>query len=528
MERIRDLLPEALEQGEAVISNNAVVTSSTPSESSESSAAPSALRQSTDSFSHEKLTSEDAPDAVWQKAGQLLAQQLDLQIYTAWIKPLKLAAVEFPDTETRETINAIIVAPNKFCCEHVSRHYGSVISEILAALLGAGTVDLTFKVSTIHQSLKTEKQRVTHNKGVKSAKVAGSAAPKSSPQREEAGYSATNLNPKYNFSNFVVGGCNQFAHAVSLQVAENLGSNYNPLFVYGGVGLGKTHLANAIGNAARRRKKKVLLISSESFVTELISSLRSNNMERFKNKFRSLDLLVVDDIQFIIGKERTQEEFFHTFNELYNRHKQIIVTCDKVPQELTGLEERLRTRFACGVSADLQAPDFETRVAILDKKAQGYSLPLPKQVAELLAEQIDTNVRELEGALNRLHAMCAMQKCEATLDLAAEVIKSISPSVKKEITTDLIQKVVAERYNVSMHDILGKRRTHNIAFARQVAMYLCREHTGCSYPELGALFGGRDHSTVIHARKVIADKISRDASFQDELRSIQTSLTNAC
>ena len=250
-------------------------------------------------------------------------------------------------------------------------------------------------------------------------------------------------------------------------------------------------------------------------------------MERFRNKFRSLDLLVVDDIQFIIGKERTQEEFFHTFNELYNRHKQIIVTCDKVPQELTGLEERLRTRFACGVSADLQAPDFETRVAILDKKSQGCSLQLPEQVAEMLAEQIDSNVRELEGALNRLHAVCTMRQCEPTTEIAAEVIKSISPTIKKEITTDLIQKVVAERYNVSMHDILGKRRTHNIAFARQVAMYLCREHTACSYPELGALFGGRDHSTVIHARKVISDKISRDPGFQDELRTIQTSLMGA-
>ncbi len=515
MERIRDLLPETLDQGEAVISNNAVV-SNTPEQEFSSEKGGSGRDVST-------------PDAVWQNTCQKLSQQLDSQIFAAWIKPLKLADVKISDIETRDVIDAIMLAPNKFCCEHVSRHYGSVISDVLATLLDVSCVDITFKVAARNTDATPATPQNTATKGpVRASKIAAKNRPTVSRKdvsSAEASHSSTNINPKYNFSNYVVGGCNQFAHAVSLQVAENLGSNYNPLFIYGGVGLGKTHLANAIGNAARRRKKKVLLVSSESFVTELISSLRSNNMERFKNKFRSLDLLIVDDIQFIIGKERTQEEFFHTFNELYNGHKQIIVTCDKVPQELTGLEERLRTRFACGVSADLQAPDFETRVAILNKKAQGSNMELPKQVAEMLAEQIDTNVRELEGALNRLHAMCAMRKCVPNTEIAEEVINSIRPSIRKEITTDLIQKVVAERYNVSMHDILGKRRTHNIAFARQVAMFLCREHTGCSYPELGALFGGRDHSTVIHARKVIADKISRDPGFQDELRCIQNSLT---
>lgn len=247
-------------------------------------------------------------------------------------------------------------------------------------------------------------------------------------------------------------------------------------------------------------------------------------MTKFKSKFRSLDVLVIDDIQFLIGKERTQEEFFHTFNELHNQNKQIVITSDKLPHELVGLEKRLQTRFASGISVDLQTPDYETRIAILTKKAEDYSLFLPNDVASLLSEAIDTNVRELEGALNRLRALCAMHKSSPTLDLAKEVVNSVRPSSKKDVTTDTIQRAVSSKFNVSLQDLLGKRRTHNIAFARQVAMYLSREHTGCSYPELGALFGGRDHSTVIHANKVVKEKMSKNKDFREELRAIEASL----
>ena len=289
--------------------------------------------------------------------------------------------------------------------------------------------------------------------------------------------------------------------------------------------MGKTHLANAIGNACRRRRKKVLLASSESFVSELISSLKTNNMDRFKSKFRSLDLLIIDDIQFIIGKERTQEEFFHTFNELYNRHKQIIITSDKIPQELVGLEERLRTRFSSGLSCDLQAPDFETRVAIINKKSDISGLMISEDVARLLAERIDTNVRELEGALNRLSALCSLNNSTATLDLAEEVLKSVAPTRMQEVTPELIQKLVAQKYNVSVHDLLGKRRTQNIALARQIAMYLSRRLTACSYPEIGTLFGGRDHSTVIHAFKVITERTNKNEAFGAELCRLEKDLT---
>ncbi len=288
-----------------------------------------------------------------------------------------------------------------------------------------------------------------------------------------------------------------------------------------GVGLGKTHLANAIGNASRRRNKKVLLVSSETFVSELIASLRSNRMEQFKSKFRSLDLLIVDDIQFIIGKERTQEEFFHTFNELYNRHKQIVITSDKVPQELTGLEERLRTRFASGLSVDLQTPDFETRVAILTKKAEAEGLEVPDPVSRLVAERIDTNVRELEGALNRLKALSSLHRSPITIELAEQVLQSLSRGKTAEISSEAIQKAVAERFNVSLNDLLGKRRTQNIALARQVAMYLCRRLTGYSYPEIGALFGGRDHSTVIHANKIVTERLSLESEFRCDVQQLE-------
>ena len=333
-----------------------------------------------------------------------------------------------------------------------------------------------------------------------------------------------NLNSKYNFSNFVIGQCNQFAHAASLRVAENPGGSYNPLFIYGGVGLGKTHLVNAIGNAARRRGKNVLLVSSEVFVNELISSLRSNRMQQFKEKFRSLDLLVIDDIQFIIGKERTQEEFFHTFNALYQRRSQIVITSDKVPQELTGLEERLRTRFACGLSADLQAPDFETRVAILQKKSESEQISLPDDVAQFLAEKIDTNVRELEGALNRLNAVSAINRIPITLELAEGALRTLVPDKTREITIELIQKTVAERYNTSVKDLIGKRRTQNIALPRQVAMHLARRLTTCSYPEIGSLFGGRDHSTVIHANRVIVERLKSDSQLIEDLEVLERRL----
>jgi chromosomal replication initiator protein len=259
------------------------------------------------------------------------------------------------------------------------------------------------------------------------------------------------------------------------------------------------------------------MISSESFVNELISSLRANRMQEFKQKFRSLDLLIIDDIQFMIGKERTQEEFFHTFNELHQKHKQIILTSDKLPQELIGVEERLRTRFASGLSCDLQPPDFETRVAILSKKAEMAGVSVNRDIAELLSERVSSNIRELEGALTRLLALSSLRNEPLSRVLAEEAVKGYAPRTKPDITTEYIQRFVSEKYGVSISDLLGKRRTQNIAQTRQLAMYLCRRLTGCSYPEIGALFGGRDHSTVIHAFRVMEEKMQEDAAFKTDI-----------
>lgn len=498
MERNTNSLSESLRIGDAILENYTL--------SSSCSSGP-------------KTCSIEDADIVWAKGTDALKNHLDQQIFTAWIKPLKIVGVAALDSENT---SVILSAPNKFCRDHVQRHYGQLISSTLSEVIGSKDTLITFKVdvpSVIRATPSTSKEGDAKKAFAKKRgelDLSIRANPKGNSQID-----ATNLNSKYNFSNFVVGTCNQFAHAASLKVADCLGSAYNPLFIYGGVGLGKTHLANAIGNASRRRNKKVLLISSEAFVSELISSLRSNNVDRFKNKLRTVDLLIVDDIQFLIGKERTQEEFFHTFNELHNRQKQIVITSDKVPQELVGLEERLRTRFASGLSVDLQAPDFETRVAILTKKSEANGVSLPNQVASMLAERIDTNVRELEGALNQLQALCSLHNTTVSVELTEEVLKSIAPRKRVEVTIELIQKVVAERFNVSLNDLVGKRRTYNIAFARQAAMYICRQLTSRSYPEIGAYFGGRDHSTVIHAKRVISEKLQTDSSFQSQIDQLQ-------
>ncbi|MGH7831744.1 MAG: chromosomal replication initiator protein DnaA, partial [Candidatus Binatia bacterium] len=335
-----------------------------------------------------------------------------------------------------------------------------------------------------------------------------------------------NLIPKYNFENFVVGASNQFAHAASLAVANQPGEHYNPLFIYGVVGVGKTHLVNAIGHRIleRRADLKVVYLSSESFMNELIASLRRDKMDEFKTRFRNVDALILDDVQFIAGKERTQEEFFHTFNSLHESHKQIVLTSDKFPKEIPDLEDRLRNRFEWGLIADIQAPDMETRVAILQKKAEFEALRLPHEVAIFLASHIDSNVRELEGSLTRLGAFASLTKTEITVDLAKEVLKSTIKGNRKEVTVENIQKTICDYFNLKLGDLKSKRRTRNIALPRQVAMYLCRKYTSTSFPAIGYKFGGRDHSTVIHASKSIEKKIKEDPNMQVTIERIEKNL----
>ena len=336
-------------------------------------------------------------------------------------------------------------------------------------------------------------------------------------------YENAKLNPKYTFETFVVGGNNKFAHSASLAVAESPGITYNPLFLYGGPGLGKTHLMQAIGNFILKEDPdtKVLYVSSEDFTNEVIESIRSGNaakMSKLRDKYRTVDVLMVDDVQFIIGKESTQEEFFHTFNALYSQGKQIILSSDRPPKEMETLEERFRSRFECGIKADIQSPDFETRMAILQKKAEleTYAKNIDIEIIKYIATNIKSNIRELEGAFNKVIAFSKLNKAELTLSLAQEAIKDmIYPDKPKEITPSLIINVVAEHFGVSIEDIVSKKRNKEIALPRQVYMYLCRELTDVSLDSIGSNVGGRDHTTVMHG----VDKIKEDINNNEELRN---------
>ena len=332
------------------------------------------------------------------------------------------------------------------------------------------------------------------------------------------------LLPKYTFDNFVVGASNQFAHAASKAVANQPGDHYNPLFIYGGVGLGKTHLVNAIGHQVLDRNEgaRVVYLSSESFMNELIAALRRDRMDEFKARFRKIDMLIVDDVQFLAGRERTQEEFFHTFNSLYDGHHQIVLTSDKFPKEIPDLEERLRNRFEWGLIADIQPPDIETRVAILEKKAEVEGVDLPQDVALFLATNIDSNVRELEGSLTRLGAFASLNKCPITVDFARDVLQSVlRERSERAITIESIQKAVCDFFRIRPNDLRSKRRTRTIALPRQVAMYLCRRYTNASFPVIGDRFGGRDHSTVIHAAQVIERRLREDPTFRATVERLE-------
>ncbi|MDP4180189.1 MAG: chromosomal replication initiator protein DnaA [Bacillota bacterium] len=325
------------------------------------------------------------------------------------------------------------------------------------------------------------------------------------------------LNPKYTFDTFVIGNSNRFAHAASLAVAETPAKAYNPLFLYGGVGLGKTHLMQAIGHyiLTQNPTQKVLYVSSEKFTNELINAIKDDKNEEFRSKYRNIDVLLIDDIQFIGGKERTQEEFFHTFNALYESNKQIILSSDKPPKDIKTLEERLRSRFEWGLIADIQTPDLETRIAILRKKAQLEVLDVPNDIMVFIADNIASNIRELEGALNRVIAYSSLTQNEISVELANEALKDIlSANKTKVINSNTIKETVGRYYNIRLEEFKSKKRNREISYPRQIAMYLCRELTDMSLPKIGDDFGGRDHTTVIHA----CEKISEDIESNPETR----------
>ena len=337
-------------------------------------------------------------------------------------------------------------------------------------------------------------------------------------------YATTNLNPKYTFSTFVVGNNNRFAHAAALAVAEAPAASYNPLFIYGGVGLGKTHLMHAIGNEILKNNKnsKILYVTSEVFTNELINAIKDNTSDQFRNKYRNIDVLLIDDIQFIAGKERCQEEFFHTFNTLYESGKQIILSSDRTPKDIPLLEDRLKSRFEWGIIADISNPDYETRLAILRKKAQLDKIIIDDEILTAIATRIDSNIRELEGTLNKLIAKASLTNSQITMEMAERAINDIVAQQEKVISAEFIQDTVAKYFSVNPKDLKGSKRSNDIAFPRQIAMYLCRNVANMSLPQIGKDFGKRDHTTVIHA----CNKIEQDMKTNSNTKLIVESVKN--
>lgn len=432
---------------------------------------------------------------IWNKTLRVLEEKIPPQGFEMWLRPIKLISISDKEAE--------IEVPNRFFKEWIEERYNNLLTETIEKF--SEKRGLLLKIS-ISEKEKESKRKNDIDKGEIIYK------------RENG----LNLNPKYTFENFVVGLSNQFAHAAARAVAERPAVSYNPLFIYGGVGLGKTHLINAIGNSIISKKPKVKLayMPSEVFTNELITSIRYQKMEEFRNKYRSLEVLLMDDIQFIAGKERTEEEFFHTFNTLYETQKQIVISSDRFPKEMPEIEERLRSRFEWGLIADIQPPDLETKVAILERKAEIEGIQIPKEVSLFIASKVKTNIRELEGCLIRLGAYSSLKNIEINLDTAKEVLRDIIDEKERPITIEQIQKEVAEQFSIKFQDMKIKKRTKEIAYPRQIAMYLCRKLTGISLNEIGRHFGGKDHSTVIHATKLIEEKIKRDEELREKVELI--------
>ncbi|CAJ1317278.1 chromosomal replication initiator protein DnaA [Paenibacillus sp. PK4536] len=436
---------------------------------------------------------------LWQQILSIIQTKLSKPSFDTWFKATK--ALTF-------TENSIVIsAPTTFAVEWLESRYTKLVSSTVFEFLGR-QVDVKF---VIEEALPEE-----------SLLPAQTQSQPAISMREEP--LANMLNTKYTFDTFVIGAGNRFAHAASLAVAEAPAKAYNPLFLYGGVGLGKTHLMHAIGHyiLEHNPNSKVVYISSEKFTNEFINAIRDNRGESFRNKYRNIDILLIDDIQFLAGKEQTQEEFFHTFNALHEERKQIIISSDRPPKEIPTLEERLRSRFEWGLITDIQPPDLETRIAILRKKAKAENLDIPNEAMVYIANQIDTNIRELEGALIRVVAYSSLTNQDVTSHLAAEALKDIIPSSRpRMITIQDIQQKVGEFYNLKMEDFKARKRTKAVAYPRQIAMYLSRELTDYSLPKIGEAFGGRDHTTVIHAH----EKISRTLKIDQELFKVVNNLT---
>ena len=432
------------------------------------------------------------------KAKELLKEEVTTISYETWIKGIEIQSVD------NEKINLLVT--NNFTKDFLMSKYFSLLTN-------------TFNYLTNKECVVTIYSREELNAAAENGDSNG-------PIKIESpiNYASANLNPKYTFASFVVGNNNRFAHAAALAVAEAPAASYNPLFIYGGVGLGKTHLMHAIGNEILKnnRNSRILYITSEAFTNELINAIKDNTGDQFRNKYRSIDVLLIDDIQFIAGKDRVQEEFFQTFNTLYESGKQVILSSDKPPKDIPLLEDRLKSRFEWGIIADISNPDYETRLAILRKKAQLDNIIVDDEILSTIATRIDSNIRELEGALNKLTAKASLVKTPITMEMAEKAINDIVAAQEKVISAEFIQDVVAKYFNVNAKDLKGSKRSNDITFPRQIAMYMCRNVANMSLPQIGRAFGKRDHTTVMHA----CNKVEQDMKENSNTKLIVESVKN--
>ncbi|MHB8507766.1 MAG: chromosomal replication initiator protein DnaA [Candidatus Dormibacteria bacterium] len=448
------------------------------------------------------MTESSSAENIWQAAQEEWRYQIARPSYEAWLKNANLLSLQ------DRTFH--IGVPTKLAKDWLEDRYSAIIKETLSAIM-AGDVEVTFEVT----DQPHHEDALPLEEAVEEPSV-----------MEEGGYdpSSTQLNPKFVFETFIPGHNSRFAHAAARAVADAPGEAYNPLFIYGGVGLGKTHLMHAIGHAVlkKNRRRKVAYVTSERFMNEMIESIRHNQMGEFRSRYRNCDVLLIDDIQFLAGKDRTQEEFFHTFNALQEVGRHIVISSDRPPKDIPTLEDRLRSRFEGGLIADIEPPDFETRVAILKSKVGPNNRLVPEDVQSFVAHKIQRNIRELEGALIRVLAYASVTHQPMTVEVAARVLEDIIPSAEaRTLTVDGIKKVVANFYGISVDEMCGKRRDRHIVFPRQVAMFIIREETASSLPAIGQAFGGRDHTTVLHSYEKIKTDISDDMRVQTEITKLR-------
>lgn len=457
--------------------------------------------------------------SLWQSCLQVLEQELSQQQFNMWIRPLQIHSSEQLIT---------LYAPNRFVLDWVRDKYMNRISELLAQYAdGQAVPSLNFDVGskvanvapTVSHAAATSNVNTTPNANNQFNQDNQSS--RASENSIRANYKS-NINDSYTFDSFVEGNSNQLARAAAMQVADNPGAAYNPLFLYGGTGLGKTHLLHAVGNGIMAKKKdaKVVYMHSERFVQDMVKALQNNAIEEFKRYYRSLDALLIDDIQFFAKKDRSQEEFFHTFNALLEGNKQIILTSDRYPKEIDGVEDRLKSRFGWGLNVPIEPPELETRVAILMKKAHQSKVKLPEEVAFFIAKRLRSNVRELEGALNRVIANANFTGRPITIDFVKDALRDLLALQDKLVTIDNIQKTVAEYFKIRVADILSKRRSRSVARPRQIAMSLAKELTNHSLPEIGDAFGGRDHTTVLHACRKIKELKEESHEIKEDVQNL--------